>query len=229
MAGAADVADDVALGDALAGGDREGGLVGVTGGEPAAVVEAGEVAVAAAFGFGLRRTTVPEAAARIGVPSGTAMSIPSCIEPQRGPKPETTGAADRPDQALPLPPLDRPGRQRRRAGRRRAARRASPWIAATSPCSSSSWSSICSQRRDRARRGRRPAAPGGSAARRGRWPAPALRRRSRRGRLRSGPSPCAGGRPSPCTWLRSSRTRPTTASSMPCMRSRYSARAARSS
>ena len=34
---------------------------------------------------------MPASAARIGVPSGTAMSIPSCIWPQRIPKPETTG------------------------------------------------------------------------------------------------------------------------------------------
>ena len=50
--------------------------MGVAGGEPAAVVDAGVVAVAAAFGLGLLRMTVPRAAARIGVPSGTAMSIP---------------------------------------------------------------------------------------------------------------------------------------------------------
>jgi len=35
--------------------------------------------------------TVPPAAACTGVPLGTAMSIPSCIRPQRIPKPLVTG------------------------------------------------------------------------------------------------------------------------------------------
>jgi hypothetical protein len=35
--------------------------------------------------------TVPPAAAWIGVPYGTAMSMPSCMRPQRIPKPLTTG------------------------------------------------------------------------------------------------------------------------------------------
>src|SRR6476469_2728318 len=52
VAGAADVADHVSLRDAPRG-DRERGLVGVTGLQAAAVVQAAEVAVAAAFRFGL--------------------------------------------------------------------------------------------------------------------------------------------------------------------------------
>src|SRR6187399_1276769 len=55
VAGAADVADDVALRDALSRADREGRLVRVTGLQAAAVVKAGEVAVTAAFGFGLEQ------------------------------------------------------------------------------------------------------------------------------------------------------------------------------
>src|SRR5680860_587243 len=35
--------------------------------------------------------TVPDAAAAIGVPLPPEMSIPSCILPQRGPKPEVIG------------------------------------------------------------------------------------------------------------------------------------------
>src|SRR5436190_16195755 len=51
--GAVAVADHLALADALARGHREGLLVGVTGREPAAVVDAGVVAVAAARCLGL--------------------------------------------------------------------------------------------------------------------------------------------------------------------------------
>src|SRR2546423_1571891 len=53
VAGAAAVADDLSLGDGLPRGDGEGALVRVTGGEPAAVVDAGVVAVAAAARLGL--------------------------------------------------------------------------------------------------------------------------------------------------------------------------------
>ena len=64
---------------------------------------------------------------------------------------------------------------------------------------------------------------------RGCWPAPALRRRSQ-SRARSIRFFALRRRSTrSLTSLRRSRTRPTTASSMPCRRSRYSARAARSS
>jgi hypothetical protein len=57
---------------------------------------------------------VPAAAACTAVPLGTAMSIPSCIPPQRGPKPLTTGPEtgqmspleETPEPELPLDPLD---------------------------------------------------------------------------------------------------------------------------
>ena len=52
VACAADVSDDLALLD-RAGGDREARLMGVAGGDAAAVVDAGVVAVAAALGLGL--------------------------------------------------------------------------------------------------------------------------------------------------------------------------------
>src|SRR5829696_7066757 len=56
--GAADVADDLALVDALPGADYEGGLMRITGLQAAAVFEAGEVAVAAAFDFPLEQDHV---------------------------------------------------------------------------------------------------------------------------------------------------------------------------
>src|SRR5262245_43520240 len=53
VTGAAGVPDHLSLADGIAEGDDEAALVGVTGGEPAAVVDAGVVAVAAAFGLRL--------------------------------------------------------------------------------------------------------------------------------------------------------------------------------
>ena len=53
------------------------------------------------------------AAAAIGVPCPTAMSIPSCIRPQRQPKRLVTGAGDGPAE-MPLPTAGRSARRRRR-------------------------------------------------------------------------------------------------------------------
>src|SRR5207253_10369631 len=53
VAGVAGVADQVALADLGADGGGEARLEGVAGGEPAAVVDAGVVAVTAAFVLGL--------------------------------------------------------------------------------------------------------------------------------------------------------------------------------
>src|ERR1700710_1414475 len=53
VSGAGGVADDLRLRAGLACGDREGALVGVTGGEPTAMVDARVVAVAAAAGLRL--------------------------------------------------------------------------------------------------------------------------------------------------------------------------------
>ena len=87
-AGAADVADHVALRDRRADAGRVARLVRVAGREPAAVVDAGVVAVAAVYAA---RITLPAFAARIGVPAGTPMSTPSCMRPQRQPNGEVTG------------------------------------------------------------------------------------------------------------------------------------------
>ena len=47
--------------------------------------------------------TVPAAAAPIGVPGRAAMSIPSCIRPQRNPNPEVSGPLTG-HENCPLPP-----------------------------------------------------------------------------------------------------------------------------
>ena len=195
--------------------------MGVAGGEPAAVVDAGVVAVAAAARLRLVKITVPAAAARIGVPLGhgdvDARVVLVAAVDVRGPKPETTGPLDRPDQAAAAARLDRPGRQRRRAGSRRAARRSCPG----------------------SRRRRRPALPRAAlillsardAARRGSTTSAAWRSAPPRGRSASACSSAAiASRAASIrflaarsratvrlTWSRSSRTRPTTASSMPWM------------
>src|SRR4051794_41896552 len=48
-------------------------------------------------------TTVPDAAAAIGVPPGTAISTPACSRPQRMPKPDAIGPLT--GQISPLEPL----------------------------------------------------------------------------------------------------------------------------
>ncbi len=81
--------------------------------------------------------TVPAAAARIGVPLGTAMSIPSwnSAPPKREPKPETTGPSTGQIRPLPLPPRIGPaGSGAEPVPASRAASFA--WIEATSPSSS---------------------------------------------------------------------------------------------
>ena len=86
--GAADVSDHLALAHLLAAGDRDRALVPVGRREVAAVVDHDEVAVArlpAAVDDGAG------AAAWIGVPYATPMSIPSCMRPQRQPNGLVTG------------------------------------------------------------------------------------------------------------------------------------------
>ena len=76
-AGVADVGDDLPGFDLLAHRDADAGAVRVQRRQPAAVVELDVVTVAAAPAVrALATVTVPSAAAKIGVPSGTVMSVP---------------------------------------------------------------------------------------------------------------------------------------------------------
>ena len=63
------------------------------------MVEAGEVAVAAAFGFGLEQDHGAGGGGADRRPCRHGDVDPLVHAPQRRPKPETTGAVDRPDQA----------------------------------------------------------------------------------------------------------------------------------
>ena len=124
-------------------------------------------------------TTLPEAAARIGVISGTAMSTPSCMRPQRIPKPETTAPLTgqiRP----PLPPMIGPAGSGVEPVPASCAA-SSPWIAATWPCSSSSWALISSSAASRLPARVDELLLTALQGRAGVGQAPALRRRSRRG------------------------------------------------
>src|ERR1700733_9921706 len=119
VTGAAAVPDDVALRNRLAGRDRERALVGVAGGEPAAVVDAGVVAVAAAAGLGLGEDhgAVGGGADRGAFRDG---DVDPGMELVAGADVAATEGRDhrpvaRPDQAA-AAPLGRPRRQRRRAG-----------------------------------------------------------------------------------------------------------------
>ena len=76
--GVTDVADDLPGLHLLTGGDTDGRTVGVQCFQPAAVVDLNVVTVAAAptLSRPLATVTMPSAAARIGVPSAQAMSVP---------------------------------------------------------------------------------------------------------------------------------------------------------
>jgi len=76
-AGVADVGDHLPGLYLLALGDADLAAMGIKGLQAAAVVDLDIVAVAAALSRALATVTVPSAAARIGVPSGAAMSVPS--------------------------------------------------------------------------------------------------------------------------------------------------------
>src|SRR5260221_5801565 len=129
VAGATGVADDVALRDGLPGRDGEGGLVGVTGGEPATVVDAGVVAVAAAARLGLGEDDGAAGGGTDRVPSGTATAL--AISPCRGssrpaagpgrPPPPSAGWCARCQNAPPASARagDGPGRGRSRGRPRR--------------------------------------------------------------------------------------------------------------
>ena len=76
-AGVADVGNDLPGFDLLACGDADARAVRVQCRQSTAVVELDVVAITAAPTVeGVAIVTVPSAAARIGVPSGTAMSVP---------------------------------------------------------------------------------------------------------------------------------------------------------
>ena len=75
--------------DALAHRDGDARSVGVGGADAAAVVDDDQVAVAAAPAGDDDRAGGGRA--RSGVPLPPAMSMPSCMRPQRGPKPEVIG------------------------------------------------------------------------------------------------------------------------------------------
>ena len=144
------------------------------------MVDAGVVAVAAVVPR-RARITLPVAAARIGVPAGTAMSMPSCIRPQRGPNGEVTGPLT--GQMKPLaPPWIGP------AGSVAVPSRLAAWICAwmsswmseMSPSSCSMLSSTESSDGGLARRGPRRARPRGPRAGRGCARARPPSRRSRR-------------------------------------------------
>src|SRR6476659_7135267 len=120
VAGAVAVADDLALGDLLTGGHREGLLMRVAGGEPAAVIDAGEVAVAAAARLGLgedqrsrcRRTN------RSAAGHGDIYSLVELGAAEARAEAGDDRTVDRPDQPAAVAATDRAGRQRRRAGAR---------------------------------------------------------------------------------------------------------------
>ena len=183
--------------------------MGVAGGEPAAVVDAGVVAVAAAVrrrpGADRRRTR------RRGSASLPARRCrrPRASLPQRGPKPRDDGAVDGPDQPAAPPWIGPAGSGAEPLAASWAA--ISPWIAATSPSSSSSWALICASAASRSAAGARRA--------------PAWRLSSGAGvgqlllfggdRVAGGFDPVLGaraaGRRRSWTWSRRSRTRPTIA------------------
>ncbi len=116
VAGTADVADHVALLD-RPGSDREARLMGVAGREPAAVIDAGVVAVAAALGLALGEGDravfggTDRRPGRHGDVDALVGAAPA--HPEAG----DDRPVDGPDEAG-GPALDRPGRQRRDAARR---------------------------------------------------------------------------------------------------------------
>ena len=75
--GVTHIADDLPGLYLLTGGDADAGTVGIQSFQPAAVVDLDVIAVTAAqLSRPLATVTVPSAAARIGVPSAQAMSVP---------------------------------------------------------------------------------------------------------------------------------------------------------